>query len=75
MNRERTKLTSSSPAEAKTDAPGQKAAVLTAALLGWTRLASSDPVLASQMREVPSVEAEQSRVPPGDKHTELTLYW
>ena len=67
-------LTSSSPAEASTEAPGQKAAVLTAAPLGWTRLASSDPVLASQRREVPSVEAEQSRVPPGDNDTALTLY-
>ena len=67
-------LTSSSPAEASTEAPGQKAAVLTAAPLGWTRLASCDPVPASQRREVPSVEAEQSRVPPGDNDTTLTLY-
>ena len=67
-------LTSSSPAEASTEAPGQKAAVLTAAPLGWTRLARGEPVPASQRREVPSVEAEQSRVPPGDNDTSLTLY-
>ena len=41
---------------------------------GYLRVQYLAPVLASQSPVVASVEAEQSRVPPGDTTTPFTLY-